>query len=421
MAAGVTQPGGAGTTIYIYDDASSASGTGYTFAEIAAAFAADFVSNGTNKPSYRAKVSLQVGDTGVDTATTTLVDTAESTVIWDSTKTLIYRATQTTSWFTVLGTKIGSGNRASGKAQTTLIFGANTTLRGTFQAYGSTLKTSTGTIVITSQASPSSSELVNCLVQNSATSGNTFTLLAAVGNLYNADFSSGTTGNVISSWSATSAERITVAATTPTAYVLLPISASQTIKDLTLFGTPSGADFRWNPGTTAQHHLVRPGWTQAAAKFGFAGAATTPVIANATLEYALFNVKLVDGTGAAISGIPVRLTDSVGNAQVSTTTDSAGEISFGSGLLINAVAVMDHYSDGAAYAQRHRSPFYIEINLPTMTGYNANYFGRQYYFDWPGSETVTTTSGAFEDVNDIVNLQEPSGGATNWVECELGA
>lgn len=420
MAVGVTQPGGAGTTIFIYDDASSASGLGYTFAEISAAFPVDFVSNGTNKPSYRARVSLQVGDTGVGASTTTLVDTVESAVDWDSTRTLLYRTTQTSSWFTNLGTKVGSGNQASGHKGTTLRFGAATTIRGTFNCWGGDIRTSTGTITWLLPTG-GGGEMVNTLIQSSVAAGNqiSFTGSAAnsFNNIFNVDVSGSTTGTLVNNWFSLVSDRLSFAGNG--ARLFSPPSATAvTLKDCLFKGTPTSHDIGWQAATVVSHILVRPIWTNNAPKFGFNGG-TGPALGSATLEMWRYDMKVVDGLGAAVVGVPVRLTDNLSNVQVNTVTTSDGRLSFGSGLTENAVTVMDHYSDGVQYVQRHRSPFLAEINLSTMAGYNSNYASRRFFFDWPGKETVTTSSGTFEDVGDLINLSEPSGAATNWTECSL--
>lgn len=389
----------------MYDDASSASGLGYTFAEISAAFPADFISNGTNKPSYRASVTLQVGDTTTNAATTTLVDTVESTVIWDNTRTLAYRATQTTSWFTNLGTKVGTGDQASGHKGTTLVFGTATTMRGTMNLYGCTIKMQ-GNFLATLIPTPNAGELVNCLFQSSSASAalSSFSIgsTSNFDNIYNVDITGNVTADISLGPGANTVERCTVGGSGQRGCIQLAPGTSRTYKDIALFGTPTRADMLWPSSTIVNHHLVRPVWTNNAPKFGFVGSAALPSLANATLEYWPYNVKIVDGTGAAISGIPVRLTDAHGNVQVDTTTGSDGRLSYGSGLTEDAVIVMDHYSDTTQYVQRFRGPFLSEIN----TGPNADnrYRSRTYPFTWPGVETVTTSTGTFLPVMDVIPL-----------------
>lgn len=415
---GIFRPGGANTTVYLYDDNDAtgghAAGSPHTFAEIAAAFPGEFASLGTNAASYRGLQTLQIGDTGVGTATTTLADT-NSTVIWDNTKTLTTRATQTTSWFLNLGTKVGTGNIASGKSGSVLVFGATTTLRGSIAAYGCTFKTTSGSLSITG-VSGTNQEFQNCLFQSSIAGVAPIIPQSAstTAVFYNCDFSHATTSQVMASFISTAAERITVCATAPTSFLqtAIPIVA---VKDLKLFGSPSTSDIRWSASGPVNWQLVRPGFTGGAPKFS--GSANAVSLGTATWEYWPWDVKVVDGAGAGIANVPVKLTDSIGEIQVDTVTDSSGQVSFGSGIAVNAVKVMDHYMVGTTYTQRHRSPFFVEINTGSaaLVGYQA----RRYYFNWPGYETVTTSAGTFEDVADIVSLGEPSGAATNWVELVL--
>lgn len=414
---GITQPGGAGTIIYLYDDSINAggfdphtAGQPHTFAEIAQfcvnAGNTDFVSNGTNKPSYRGSVNVQIGDAGTGTATTTLEDTVESTVIWDNTRTLAYRATQTSSWFTNLGTKVGTGDQATGHKGTTLVFGATTTLRGTMNFYGCDIRVQGNFICTVTPYAVGVGELVNCIFQSASTSAavSGFSIgLNAFDNIYNVDVTAGVSVDVLNIFGGNSVERITVGGPSLRSAFQLSAGTSRSYKDVSLFGSPTRADILWSASTIVNHHLIRPVWTNNAPKFGFASAsASTPTLANATLEYWPYNVKIVDGAGDAISGIPVRLTDAVGNIQVDTTTGADGRLSYGSGLTANTAVVMDHYSNGTIYVQRHRGTFLCEIN--TGPGSNTSYLSKTYTFTWPGAETVTVDSGTFEPVQDIIPL-----------------
>lgn len=416
---GIFRPGGANTTVYIYDDNDAtgghAAGSPHTFAEIAAAFPGEFASLGTNAASYRGLQTLQIGDTGVGTATTTLSDT-NSTVIWDNTKTLAWRATQTTSWNTNFGTKVGSGNQASGKNGCVLVFGALTSLRGNMAWHGSTIKMTSGALQFSNVAG-TTIDMVNTLIQSSAAGVSPIVLgpASTTVNIYNVDISHTTANQVMSSFATTSAERITVCATAPTTFLQtgIPLVA---VKDLKMFGTPSTSDIRWASIGPINWQLIRPGWTGAAPKFTGVSSGN-PNLAAAVWEYWLWDVKVVDGAGVGIANVPVKLTDATGEVQVNTVTGSDGQLTYGSGLTANAVKVMDHYMVGLVYTQRHRSPFLVEIN----TGASAlvGYQSRRYNFYWPGYESITTSSGSFEDVADIVSLGEPSGAGTNWTEMVL--
>ena len=415
----ISQPGGAGTIIYVYDDTDAtnhaAAPNPHTFAEIAAAFPADFVSNTTNEPSYRAKVNVQIGDTGVGTATTTIADT-NAVVIWDSTFTLKWRITQTTSWNLNLGTKVGSGNQASGKAGCTLVFGALTSILGNVRLYGCTIKNRTGSLNMSDNTLGTTRDVINTLFQSEVTPGiATFGIgssTKAVDNLYNFDIShAATTQPVVGSFFADAAERITICASTPIAFISAG-SVGVTIKDLAVFGSPTTADFRWVGVTPADWKLVRPKFSGNAAKF--AATSTEPILSRSTQEMWLYETKIVDGsTGNPIAGIPVKLTDAIGNVVVNQNSDANGEVIFGSGVTQNAVCVLDHYNNGAGvYLTRTRSPFLFEIN--TGAGRNINYQSRRYYSKWPGEETQT-----YSDMADIVSLVDAGGLPTPWDEMHM--
>lgn len=416
----ITQPGGAGTTIYLYDDTSAtnhAAAPGpHTWAEIATAFAADFVSNSTNLASYRSKVTVQIGDTGTGTASTSIVDT-NAVVLFDSAKTLAFRATQTSSWALTLGTKLGSGNTASGVNGGFLAFGAATVLRGTVKLYGCILKQTSGAVTWNPGFASSGSEAVNCLFQSSSTGTAPFVFgatTATLANLYNVDLShTSTTSFTTTNFFVDNAERLTWGGSTPTSLIASGSNSIQ-IKDVVLFGSPSVSDLRWTGSTAAAWKLIGPKYTGSGIARFTTATSGVPSLANATVEYWSWDVKVVDSTGAGVQSIPVKITDTIGNVQVNTTTDSNGAVSFGSGLTLNAMAVVDHYSVGTTYTLRHRSPFFVEIN--TGASANSNYLARRYYFYWPGYETFTTTGGQFQDVADVVSIQDQPGAPTTWTE-----
>lgn len=414
MAAGVTQPGGAGTTIHYYDDTASASGTGYTFAEISAAFPADFVDvSAGGRESYASAVRLQCGDTTVNAATTTL-NATNADVSFAPGFRWQWRATQTSSWFTNLGTKVGSGNRAGAKNGCNITHGAGIAFNplGTFKAYDCKFIMN-GTQALTLQPiTGSGSEMVECTLVNTST-GN-FSIGSPsflFDNLFNVEIC-GVAATMVSAIGSAAQERITISATAPTAYAATTVANLQ-FKDFAFKGTPSTSDFRWTNVGATNWVVVQPKWSQNGPKFAQA-AAGSMAVANGAKEYWLYNIKVVGATGAAIANIPVTLTDALGNVQVNTTTDANGRVSFGSGLTANMVLVMDHYTVSQVYTQRHRSPFLVEINAGSSR--NVSYGSYRYNLYWPGYEGITTSAGTFEDVNDIVPLEFAAGALTSWIE-----
>lgn len=386
-------------------------------AEISAAFPTVIIDNGTNRKTYRCTQDIRIGDLTVDPAVTTLRDTNVG-IFFDSGKTLRSRSTQDSSWFLRLGTKIGTGVRASGKDGCDIVFGAAPVTPINRFIYGGSVRITSG--ALTQSSGNNATEIVNCLYQ-SASSGTTpmsFGTFGAQGpfdNIYNLDISHVTTAQVMSNFYALTAERITVACAAPTTF-LATSGVNVSIKDLAMFGSPTQSDLRWTSAVSATGWvLVRPIWTGNAPKFT-SGNATSHVAGTETYEYWLYDVKCVDGAGAGVSGIPVKVTDVLGNVQIDTTTNSSGQITYGSGLTTNALIMMDHYAVSGVYTQRHRGPFLTEVNMSYQAGYNNNYASHRYYWRPPGYESITTSAGSFEDVADILQMSAPSSGGSTWVE-----
>lgn len=426
MAAGVTQPGGAGTTVYIYDDThADAGGDGaYSFADILAAL--DILNPGQTdlitltageRVMYFFSVSLQVGDTTTNAATTTLSDTNVE-VFFETGKSLAYRSTQTTSWFTTFGTKVGTGNVSGAKNGCTIVTasGAAPTLRGTIKCYDSRFVMNGAQALIFSPVSSGGSELVNCSLINTST-GN-FTIGSTpfkFSSLYNVWFSGAPTALLIANIGSDSSNKITLSATSLTTFFGLAV-ANLTFVNWAFEGTPTAGDFRWGNSGSTNWTVVRPVWSQNGPKFAQVGAGSMAV-ANGAKEYWQFNVKVVNASGTAIANVPVKVTDTLGNIQVNTTTDANGRISFGSAPTANMCIVMDHYTVTGTYNQRHRGPFLFEYN--TGNSRNTDYQSLRGYAKWPGQEGVSTTAGTFEDLNTVVHLQYAAGGATTWTEREM--
>lgn len=426
MAAGVTQPGGAGTTIYYFDDShADAGGDGsYSFTDIYAAMQVlspgntDFVdASYGGRTVYQVNVRLQCGDTGTTASTTTLTDTNKDVyfapgVRWQ------WRATQTSSWFTNLGTKVGTGNRAGAKDGCNIIHGAGLAFQplGVFRGYDCKFIMNGTSLLAFALLDNQGSELIECTCVNTSTGsfsmGGTATRFD---NLYNVELcGNNAAGGLVSSSGAVASERITISAPSSATFIA-GLVANLSFKDYKLVGSPTQCDYRWGNVTNTNWSIVQPKWSGNAAKFA-QNAAGSMAVANGAKEYWGFTIKTVDSTGAAVANVPVSLTDTLGNVQINTTTDSEGRITFGSGLTANTVLVMDHYTVSQVYTQRHRSPFLLEVNTgaSAVTGYSAV----RTRFYWPGYEDITTSAGTFEDVNLVVGLQQASGTPSTWVEFE---
>lgn len=371
------------------------------------------IDDGTGFPTYRFLKNLQVGDATTNSAATSLID-RNCTLVFDNTRRLLTRATQPTSWTIEFGTKVGSGDQATGKDGVDIYYHPSTTnasvLRGTVKLYGSSFKkkyvASNQQLQFPNQTS-GASEIINCIFD-----GFSAYVLGSSGspidNMYNVDITGSVNGNMITSFFVTSAERLTVGNPNLTGSSNYLASNSQDVsfKDVRFFGGSNTAALQTIGENWA---MVRPLWPSGMDLFDALPSVDPDSGAH---EYWLWNVKVVGSGGSGIASIPVKLTDSDGNVQVDTTTDSTGRVTFGTGLTENAVIVRDHYAIAGVVSYRDRSPFLVEIN----TGGSAviGYPSRRYYMDWPG-----ITSGRFSDVNDVISLADPSGASTNWVECSI--
>lgn len=428
VAAGVTQPLGVNTTIYVHDTSASASGLGYTFAEISAAFPTDFVltNPGDARPVYSTitGVSVQIGDETVDATSTELKDT-NATVLFTANTGLIMRTTQTSSWTLTLGTKIGSGSTASGKAGCSIHYGSLLTpvLRGTVKLYDTQIISNTfNTINLNALSSDNNgSELYGCEFFQPSTGS--FTVGSSTNrwsNIYDCRFSTGATGAVTGALWAVNMDRNDYSASAPSSFFAAS-TANIVHSGVSFYGAPSQSSYRWTSTAATNWSLDRPGWAQSGAKFTQSVAGSIAV-ANGAKESRRYNVKVSLAGGTAKAGIPVKLTDATGAVQVDTTTDANGRISFssviGSATVPNGVIVMDHYTVSQVYTQRHRSPFLVEVNAAGATApRNTSYGSYRYYLYWPGYEGVTTSAGTFEDVNDVIPLEFAAGpGGVTWIE-----
>ena len=421
MAAGITQPGGAGTVIYIMDDASSSSGLGYTFAEISAAFPADFVALGTTPESYRGAVDVQIGDETQDDATTTLLDTNVH-VTWDTGKTLLTRTTETYNWMIRLGTSVYSATTGYvGVNGCDLTFGAATTLYATCGFFGCKIVCMGGAFVISSQSlgDPTIEGFHSSTVEHRGTAATDAFLFAdpLVSSLIVANRSvfiaATTTGPMFTSAAVASLGSGNIFIGNPTSFVKSADIAGY-FTDPSFVGTPSVADIYVDTALDIAYGgwvFTRPRWTGNAPRFAFG---YEPVAIDGAQEKWYFDVKVVDINGDPIAGIPVSLTDALTNLVIGQDTNAEGRLDPEGAW---PVTVRDHYADsGLNYLTRDRSPFTLTVNSKSSPSYNSAYLTRTWVFDWPGLD-----DGNFSDVIMPVALQDQLqvGADTTWVEQEM--
>jgi len=418
----------AGTTIQIYDDNDAtgghAVGQPHTAAEMAAStdpnVAANWVLLAGNIPKYRSLMNVRVASsTGGQTNTTTWTD-QDAIFDFDNTRTISFGVAAggnspnaTLNW----GVKVGSGNRAGARNGVTVYLGNTTLIRGNPNLYACNLvQAPVGGGLFQIVPTTGGGDIIGCTLGHRGTGGTAQIVFGssaqAVNNVFNLNAWSNVataSAGIFSTFNCTNAEEVH---TGGNSYSSAIRSAQSTLsaKDLTIHGTPLVADIVCNASVPITWTFVRPHWSGNAPKFNPMNAGVT---VGSVTEYWLLDTKIVNSAGSGVSGISVVLTDVLGNTLINTTTDANGRISFGSGLTLNAVPVMDHYGDGVNYLTRARSPFLAQVNV---TNTNLAYNKIAFPFTWP-----TDANGNFEDVAVIVPISPPTGSPTTWQEYELGA
>jgi hypothetical protein len=393
------------------------------------------VDSGTDYRTFRSLKTIFVGQTvstGSGTTNTTTFQDTNCYVTFDNNKIFRTRTGSTSNLTTIFGTKNGTGAEATGLDGVVLSFScsANTTTswRGTVKLYGTTVKSRGAATLRPLQISPASagnsSEIMNCIFD-----GFTGYVLGSNGSniptIYNLDLCvpSVSTATITAAFFDTF-KRVTIGGTNSAAH-LSSNTAGVGMRDVIMFGS-SQPNSVFCGAANPNWKMVNVTYIDGVDKFASAGSYSpgdndTTRADNGVHDYREYGIKVVDGNGSGISGIPVRLTDSTGSVQVSTTTDAYGQISYDSGVSADSVIVFDWYGrqSDSAVTSRDRSPFLEEVNLPSMSGYNPNYMSHRQKFRWPGSQTYTLTSGALKSVYDMIALQAVPGNPTTWVECEL--
>lgn len=422
---GMTQTAGTGGGIIVHDNTKSANGTSFNLAEMQLSYPADILVVGTqgtricyeisNKNSQA--LALNIGQVASPQATTwkdSLVN------LNTNASTVATSASNLSSWTIDWGTKVGSGDEAGGTDGVYLTSGATLTtlFRGNIKLYGCQIWGS-GAITVANGAASLTGDVQGCTFGHPAgASSLTFgSATFPLANMYDntIQYTATTANDIVLGMFATKCKKLRITGQTFRSFLGANTAAAFSPREIIFEGTPGTADIRWGGTSATGWYLVQPEWSGNATKFAIVTSGN-PAIANATIEYRLFNVKVVNASGSAIENIPVKVTDTLGNVLVNTVTDSSGRVSFGSGQTLNAVPVMDHYAVTTVYTQRHRGPFLFEYN--TGNSKNTDYQSLRGYSKWPGHEGITTSAGSFEDLNTVVHLQTAAGAATGWIEFE---
>lgn len=409
MASGVTQPGGAGTTIFVYDDThANAGGDGaYSLADIKAAMDVlrpgqsdiELLVGGVSGLSFSGtllqwmlNVTVTFGGQGSDgTLATTWKETVSSD-IFQRAGGITYRigggpiATR-------LGTKLGAA--PLGLAESTMggrdgvnFRGAGFTFRNDCYVYGCTFRLSGAFSVQSTGASVQefAGNLVTATGLNNVLGAGSF-----LGTWYNNTFVFTTSSNAINGMNIQDARGNKILCVTPS-QIIASSQITARIQGVMLSGDPSVSDLRPTGGTYSDWRAIDVIYTDLAPRWTFAQNATAD---NGAKEYARFNTAVQDGAGNPLIDIPVVMYSSIGSDNGSgsglvldTKTFGAGDLGFidaASGYQ-NAIRVRDMYGFGGGPANRDRL-FYLYVNVAGMSQYPANPAYPEFrleVFGWPG-------------------------------------
>ena len=426
MAVGITQPGGAGTTIMFQTDSSAPNGLYYRALDFAAAFPANFIDLGTTPKSYRCTVDLQNGD-GALSDTTTWKETT-STVYFDVGKTYIVHVTGQINRFAEFGIlATGADGSPLGYNGINAYFGITPKLSSGLAQWGGNMKFY-GCYLANNHATPGSSRMnfapsvggVSDMVDTTVftlggfqgygnTSGSQIDRMIRVNS---ASLATGGINGHIIQFTCADAEDINLF--WPNGDYKISTGGYIVIEDANFIGPSTLADTR---GTLAMI-LKDPSWSQSVPKWG---------IANFLEEWISFGVIASDSNGVPLPGVHVEIWDAFdGRFVVDTVTDSQGQTDFLplqsvaesppfiSGHEIapfrNCLMVRGHQNDGISH---EHDPFTIYLNRGTDTQV-VQKFTFPYQLFLAGAEKQYSPL--------YLNLQIPSPGsgiATNWVEFAL--
>lgn len=423
MAAGITQPGGAGTTIQMEDntnaDADLDVGLGvdlYTLEDIvlkglASGDAIDLGTNPADK-AWRLRASLQNGD-NVGSQPTTLRG-KNCTVCFDATKTYSVSTVGASNRRTEFGDKITSPNgKPGGKNGIKFIMAATSTWRGQIFIYGSLIATTVGNINLIPGIN--AGEIINAILQ----APGTFAIgQSTTGNLslvYNLDIvcTSASPANVIANWGADQAERVTVECSTPQRFI--STGAVLRIRDLVLIGAPTITDLLHS--STSDWDLIEPVYSGAALQIQTASAGR---YVNEWWRWLPILISASSGA-SKIANVPVRLLDLDGvdllgsGASAIQYTDSQGLIAYNpvdpTLTIFDNVIKARRFVGGASAAWEGRGPFTARFNLDGAI--LPGYLGTQFQFDFP-RRIYGAAQEQLSPVLDVVRLQPRGGVREEW-------
>lgn len=402
MPGGIVKVGG---TIFVYDNAFSASGLYYTFAEINTAFPNDFelavgattgLGAGTIRKQYISGVNLTIGGQAADGTNATTLQDSNCDVYFRTGNVLSYRnipSVLKTQFGTKIASTAGGVSYVSGRDGVFIEQASgNLVYRGQFLMYGSESFVDSGNLQFLDSGASGASEMAGCIQRCGSSVGMVIGNNATANfDVYNTTFASTSTGTFVSAMSLRNTDNLIFACAAPASFFVSG-AANMKVSNIQLIGAPTTSDIRWTGGGGTAWYIYQPQFSGSAIVPRFSGVG--PPSSTPTQEFWYFNVKVCDPFGNPITGVPVRLSSDIDGNVVDTKTFGDGDIGFthtDSGFS-NGVRVRDHYGQ-VSYAFTDRT-FTATINgyggaFPPLAGYNTSIVK----FEWPGRDVF---QGAFQ-------------------------
>lgn len=455
---GIFQPGGVGTRIFLYDDASSTgrgAATGpHTPAQIAAFCVGtgapqDFdLMNGVNSANtfsafrlqYLQSVPVRVGGAAADGTNATSYLIQDCDVFVRSSAGISLLELRPSSEISPDQITITMGQKTGDRSTGNLggIKGGTLHLNGTqvlycnLGIYGSLIQT-TSNFTIQNSVGASLQEFGGSLVQHDTAAVTPLFVLGTSDSVDNCFFENSTmtsrrtgSGGMISTLEATSLKG-TMLCQSGREY-FINSNSGRSVKFAKLSGTPTKADMRMVVGGIFDAVVVEPVWS---------GEAPLRVVCRSSIaspvgEWWLFDTKVVDVFGQPITGIPVYLESDIDGAVVSTTTLPDGNIVFNNPNADEDNAVLMREWFGSPNPAENTTEVRDRIFTLTVNGFKdpgippiPGYMTYQSVFEWPGRDrdidgSYVVDAGGYRRLLTVIEIVP--GNPTRdpiWTECDV--
>lgn len=446
---GYFQPGGVGTTIYIYDDNDAAgghaAGSPHNCVELNAFAATNFsvmqsaagLTTQANRV-YLASVNIIVGgQTGVHGFNQTTWTETESKFIFTTSGIRITIRAQGSvphvdiNW----GTAFGSGEARSGHAGVSYFQfgGAGIGWTQDLKLYGCRFECTSGSISFTDSAQNNAIELAN--VQVHMPQNGTFSLGSSgvLGKAYNVFLSTnknvGT--NVCGSIDLLDSNHVVIGSTGTNLYGISSGSSLRKLRGVLWAGTQSVADVQLGFGTA--WFLIKNKFSSTTTPFSTSIGSIDPEGSSATKVVSEVHFRVHDHLGDSVSGIPCTIT-STGRDYNTVSgydvwegwllTNGEGDLSWTevNSTTTNGLIARSYGTDSLFNIINADRSFNMIVNDTGSPNYNANYSTETVYFSLCGRDMkVGSVSADYGDYYPIQTIPVKIFDRTAlqpWVECE---